>query len=188
MGLPALRHEAHHEAEPLRPALRVVRHSEQKRPAPRPAARPATRTAARAAASAKRAYLSFVVLVGLVAVLGIGRVWLSAAAAQTSIEAASIESNIAAAQNEGNMLEVSKSALATPSRVEAVAVQSLGMARPTSSTSLDLASVPADNGSDEVKTAGIGSGMISGMLTKAMSVTAGEAQQLLVGDVGLSTN
>lgn len=183
MGLPALRHEAQHEAEPLRPTLRVVRHAEQPRKAPRSSTRPS----ARSASSAKRAYMSFVVLVGVVALLGIGRVWLSAAAAQTSIKAESLQGQIAAAQNEGNMLEVRKSALATPSRVKALAAQSLGMAPPSSSSSLDLASVPIGTGSSSTVASG-GSGVVTGMLAKAMSVTAGEAQQLLVGDVGLSTD
>ncbi|NTW27741.1 MAG: cell division protein FtsL [Coriobacteriia bacterium] len=137
----------------------------------------------------QRVYTSFVLLVALVALLGMGRVWLSASAAKASIEVTSLQSQIKAAQNEGDILEVRKSSLATPSRIQAVASTAMGMASAASSTYLDLANVPtvASLKTPSVAAAGTTGSAFSRMLEKAVNMAAGEAHQLLVGDVGLAS-
>jgi cell division protein FtsL len=125
--------------------------------------------------------------VTVVALLGVGRVWLSVKAAQASIESGKLQTAIKAARYEGDMLEIQESALATPSRIQAVAVGTMGMAPATSISYLRLpdakaAQMPAAYSSDPTVSQG------PTVLEKVMQVAAGEAQMLLVGDVGLASS
>ncbi len=87
------------------------------------------------------------------------------------------------------MLEVQQSALATPSRIQAIAGGTMGMAPAASVSYLDLR---GDSAPDSVGTLAsakaVPSSGLSGALAQAMEVAASEARVLLVGDVGLASS
>lgn len=173
MGLPALRHESSTAAP--RPALRVVR--------PKQKARPSSRRRVSHAA-AYQAFVFFAVAVAVIAILGVGRVWLSVQATQASIDSTRLRQEIKSERYKGDLLEVQQSALATPSRILAIASGTMGMAPATSVTYLRLVSeAPAPVASATVADKGDES-----IVERAMHAAAGEAQVLLVGDVGLTSS
>ena len=177
MGLSALRYESSTVAAP-RPRLRVVK----------PAARPGkVRRAKISHAGAYQAFVFFAVVVGVAALLGVGRVWLSVQAAQASIDAARIQREIKVERYVGDLLEVQQSALAAPSRIQTLAGSTMGMAPATSVTFIRL-TVPAKPGGEpagtDAKTLAEPS---NGVLDRAMNIAAGEARMLLVGDLALAT-
>jgi cell division protein FtsL len=136
--------------------------------------------------AAYQSFVFFAVIVGVVAVLGIGRVWLSVQAAEASIDCGKLRTAIKAARYEGDMLEIQSSALSSPSRVQAIAQGQLGMAPATSVSYLKIASaagVPTA-AAPPLQEAAVGR---SGMLDKLVGVAAAEARMLLVGDVGLAS-
>jgi len=175
VAVAARKHESH--AAASRPHLRVVRPQTRKSPASK------RRRVSHAAAY--QAFVFFAVSVAAIASLGIGRVWLSVQATQASIDSTRLRQEIKNERYRGDLLEVQQSALATPSRILAIANGTLGMAPATSVTYLRL------NG-DRVAQAEPAGGPTNepevGMLERAMDIAAGEAQVLLVGDVGLSTS
>ena len=175
MGVPALRHEYDRGAE--RPRLRVVAPGSKRKPEPR--TRPAT-------SGAYQAFVIFASVLVVVAVMGLGRIWLSVEAARTSIEASKLSTAIKAARYEGDMLEVQQSALATPSRIQAIAVGTMGMAPATSVTYLRLQ--PQRPGPTEVASQPTPAAGGPSVLQQAMNVAAGEARMLLVGDAGLASS
>ncbi len=178
MGLPALKHDAH-VSRTRRPHLRVVK--------PRANSSAGKRRAPQTHARVMQNFVFFAVVVVLMAVLGLGRVWLSVQAAQASIDSGKLRREIKLEQYQGDMLEVQQSALATPSRIQAIAGRAMGM-RPGGKVSyLDLREIEGTGATaavaeSESESAG------SGALSKAMEVAAGEARVLLVGDVGLASS
>ena len=177
MGLPALRHEYDRAAE--RPRLRVVASAPKKATGRRPR---------KGAGSAYQAFIIFTSVMFVVAVMGLGRIWLSVEAARTSIEAGKLQTAIKAARYEGDMLEIQQSALATPSRIQAIAVGTMGMAPATSVSYLRLE--PPRTAPDPA--VAVAAPMVSGsgasVLHEAMNVAASEARMLLVGDAGLASS
>ena len=175
MGLPALRHESH--AVAVRPHLRVVR------PAPKPSPSKRRRVSH---ATAYQTFVFFAVGVLVVATLGVSRVWLSVQATQASIDSTKLRQDIKNERYRGDLLEVQQSALATPSRILAIACGTLGMAPATSVTYLRRTEEVA------VSAAPVGDVSITqpsaGIWERAMDIAAGEAQVLLVGDVGLASS
>ena len=174
MGLPALRQDAH--AAAVRPRLRIVR------PARKPAGSKRRRVSH---AAAYQVFIFFAVAVAVIAVLGVGRVWLSVQATQASIDSSNLRREIKNERYKGDLLEVQQSALATPSRILAIATGTLGMAPASSVTYLRIADAPASvssmvGTSTTPRTVGI--------VERAMDTAAGEAQVLLVGDVGLASS
>jgi len=181
MGLPALRHEAR-TTRAHTPRLRVVKsapHKPQRK-----------RSAAARAEAARSAFRTFALLTLIVSVLGIGRVWLSVQAAQASMDASRLRSDIKNERYEGDMLEVRQSALGSPSRIRAIAGQAMNMAPARKVTYLDLnegapgkaVALAQPSGQSQARKG------VSGMVASMMDLTAGEAQVLLVGDVGLSSS
>ena len=180
MGVPAVRHAAHDPA-PARPRLRVVKSQA------RAGSRPKNRTSH---AAAYQAFVFFAVTLGVVAALGLGRVWMSVQAAQASLDSAKLRTSIKSERYKGDMLEIQQSALATPSRVRAIAAGTMGMAPATSISYLDLGTpgplvtvrtnAPQSQPVEQVAQTGV--------LTRVMDVVAGEARVLLVGDVGLASS
>jgi len=134
-------------------------------------------------------YIFFAVIVGVFALLGVGRVWLSVQAAEASIDSGQLRREIKVERYRGDMLEIQQSALATPSRIQAIAGTTMGMTPASSVSYLDLSKVcaPVTPGAiaDAPRTA---KGGVSALLAKALDVAAGEAQILLVGDVGLASS
>jgi cell division protein FtsL len=175
MGLPALKHD--HRTEHKRPHLRVVRPELVRKPG---------RSRQAANAGAHQAFMFFAVFIVVVAVLGLGRVWLSVQAAQASIDSGKIRTAIKAARYEGDMLEIQQSALATPSRIQAIAVGTMGMAPATSVSYLEMRDVEAAPTSDTAVKPATAVG--SKVMEQVMTAAAGEARMLLVGDVGLSSS
>lgn len=175
MGLPARRHESHTAA--IRPHLRVVRPATTKKPA-------ASKRRRVSHAAAYQTFVFFAVSVLAVATLGVGRVWLSVQATQASIDSTKLRQEIKNERYRGDLLEVQQSALATPSRILAIASGTLDMAPATSVTYLRLT---GDRIAQAPPTSGTTNEPSVGMLERAMDIAAGEAQVLLVGDVGLST-
>ncbi|HEY5541220.1 MAG TPA: hypothetical protein VIL41_07190 [Coriobacteriia bacterium] len=177
MGLPALKHEPR--PEPRRPHLRVVENAPVRKP---------KRRAATSHAAAHQAFIFFAVIVGVVAVLGVGRVWLSVQAAQASIDCGKLQTAIKAARYEGDMLEIQQSALATPSRIQAVAVGTMGMAPATSISYLRLEPGGAGTVEFAENPAPAASPASQAVLHDLVGVVAAEARMLLVGDVGLASS
>jgi len=177
MGLPALRHETRVPAR-QRPHLRVVR---------KPVA-PARRGRGKAAQieAARNAFRTFALLVTLAAVLGMGRVWLSVKAAEASLDASRLRVDIKNERYEGDMLEVRQSALGSPSRIRAIAGAAMDMAPARRVTYLDIA--PKGAPRPAVQTAPDEQGGLARVISGIMDLTAGEAQVLLVGDVGLASS
>jgi cell division protein FtsL len=173
MGLPALRHESH--TATTRPHLRLVR----------PKAKASTSKRRRVShAAAYQAFVFFAVAVAAVALLGVGRVWLSVQATQASIDSSKLRQEIKSERYRGDLLEVQQSALATPSRILAIATGNLGMAPASSVTYLRL-----NSEAPVVSPAADGSGKRGeSIVERAMHAAAGEAQVLLVGDVGLTSS
>jgi cell division protein FtsL len=183
MGLPALKEQPRTGAG-HRPHLRVVRPSAAaKKAGPKSKSRSNTRAAAHRAAH--QAFVFFAVIMVVAAGFGAGRVWLSVQAAQASIDSGKLRSAIKAARYEGDMLEIQKSALASPSRVQNMARGQLGMAPATSVTYLRI-----DSGAVKAAAPVAQSAVAAaepGVLDAVFEIAAAQARLLLVGDVGLSS-
>lgn len=177
MGLPALRIE--HEATHRGPHLRLVRTTQSS----------STRRS-KASAAAYEAFVTFCILVAVLALAATGRVWLSAEAASATIRSARLGEEIKAARFEGDMLEVQKTRLASSGRIRRVATMKLGMsvAEKTSYIDLRAAKSPKQASGVVPSTKTSGSVGLSGVLDSVVAVAAGEARVLLVGDVGLSSS
>jgi len=183
MGLPALRQEPR-SARARTPRLSVVRSAPPKPNRPR--------STVAAAEAARSAFRTFAIVVIVTAVLGIGRVYLSVQAAEASMEANRLRGDIKNERYEGDMLEVRQSALGSPSRIRAIAGQAMSMAPAQEVTYMDLQQPPAAVGSGVEKTVGAsvagGHDGAAGFVARMMDLTAGEAQVLLVGDIGLTSS
>jgi cell division protein FtsL len=175
MGLPALRHDSHAVSD--RPHLRLVRPKRNSSSAKRRGV---------SHAAAYQAFVFFAVAVAVIALLGVGRVWLSVQATQASIDSTKLRQEIKNERYKGDLLEVQQSALATPSRILSIATGTLGMAPATSVTYLRLADGATAQAAPTPSEAKTSQGV--GLMERAMDIAAGEAQVLLVGDVGLSSS
>lgn len=179
MGLPALKHESRPAAR--RPHLRVVKSAPAQTSKPK-------RKAATSHAAARQAFVFFAVIVGVVAVLGAGRVWLSVQAAQASIDCGKLQTAIKDARYQGDMLEIQQSTLATPSRIQAVAVGTMGMAPATSISYLRLEPGPAGTVQVAENPEPAAASASQAVLHDLVGMVAAEARMLLVGDVGLASS
>jgi hypothetical protein len=127
-----------------------------------------------------------------VAIFALGRVALAVEATEASFEANQIREDIKAERLTGQLLEVDKSALTTPSRIEAIAGSSMKMADANDVCYLALPEAPAASAepaadptpdSSEVAVSEEDGGVVRAL----MDMAAEEAQVLLVGDVGLAS-
>lgn len=177
MGLPALKNELRPVAR--RPHLRVVESAPARQP---------KRNAATSHAAARQAFVFFAVIVGVAAVLGAGRVWLSVQAAQASIDCGKLQTAIKSARYEGDMLEIQESALATPSRIQAEAVGTMGMAPATSVSYLRLEPGPSGAAQVAEDVAPGATQPRQAVLNDLVGMVAAEARMLLVGDAGLASS
>lgn len=192
MGLPARKQAA--SGRTHAPRLRLVKSP----------AKTKRRTAASEEAVARQNFLTFAVLVVCVALLGIGRIYITVRATEYSNSAAKLRASIKTERYEGEMLEVRQSALGSPSRITAIAGKALNMAPATEVTYLDLAirASKKDPRKPTSSTKSIraqarqaqplqaASASVSGfeqLVASVMNLTAGEAQVLLVGDVGVAS-
>lgn len=121
----------------------------------------------------------------VIAFAGVMRVSLAASAAEASIDAWKLRADVKAERLVTRTLEADRSALAAPSRIETIASQTLNMTKPTQVSYLQLPAGTAEADSApaaEEKPAG------DGVLATLVDLAAGEAQVMLVGDVGLGSN
>lgn len=178
MGLPALKHEVSRHRVSV-PALKLVTHP----------ARTGKKRACDRDAAARSVFRSFAAVVIVVALLGVGRVWMSVQAAEASLRSSELRKAIKNARYEGDMLEIRLSALASPSRVKAIATTSLGMAEAGKVTYLDasgfVADIAATASSVPTRDRPASANGTRNALSDMLDLAATEAQILLVGDVGL---
>ncbi len=183
MGLPAL--EMAPRARSVRPTLRAV----------------PSRPKSRRVSSARRCRTAFnvacIVMVGF-AIFGLGRVVLAAKATEAAIRSGELRTSIKAERLVGDQLEVNRSALTVPSRIESIAGATMEMASADSVAYMELPGVYGDATSERVSSAILPMTEsntdsvaerdgLADMLASVMEMAAGEAQVLLVGDVGLAT-
>ena len=182
MGMPARRMDT--EERPARRAhLRLV-------PTPPPVrgSRSSARARARAEESrARAAFTMFAVVLACVIALGGARVTLITQAAEASLSEGGIQAGIKAQRAEADQLEVDRSALSTPSRIASIASATMKMGEPRS---VRYFSLPDSAGTSGATGAHASSGKPEGAVARAfgavMDLSAGEAQSLLVGDLGLA--
>lgn len=121
----------------------------------------------------------------VLAIAGVVRVSLAASAAEAVIDAWELKTEVKAERVVARTLEADKSALAAPSRIEAVASQTLNMARPAQVAYLEIAD-------EQPGTASEAAGpheerATPKVLSTLLGLAAGEGQVMLVGDVGLGS-
>jgi cell division protein FtsL len=124
-----------------------------------------------------------------VSIFGLGRVAVAVQATETSFDAGRLREDIKAERLHGDLLEVDKSALTTPSRIEAIAGSTMRMADADDVAYLALPekeAVPTGAASDPLAADDTSSGE-GGVVAALMELAAEEAQVLLVGDVGLAS-
>jgi hypothetical protein len=117
---------------------------------------------------------------------------LAVQAAEASIDAWELRAAVKSERQITRALEADCSTLAAPSRIEALACQTLSMARPAQVAYLQLPPASEMSGDGQVSPdagpaahAPAEQGGARGLLATLMDLAAGEAQVLLVGDVGL---
>lgn len=130
----------------------------------------------------RRTFRTFVVVTCVIAALGLVRVWLSVQAAEASLEAGQLREDIKKERYRGDMLEIQQSALSSPSRIRALASATMDMVSVRRVSYLDLPAESVVRVRQERD-----SSAIVRALEDAASLAAGEAQVLLVGDVGLAS-
>ena len=144
----------------------------------------ASRSARRRRSDAQRAFRAFAALVLVVSALGVSRIWLSVQANRISIESTQLREQIEDARYEADMLEVRRTALCSPSRIKRLAINAMGMVPAEQYTYLELEQ-PKVTEQPKVQRADVG---IASAFASLLDLTAGEAQALLVGDVGLASS
>lgn len=184
MGLPALRHEPQHHTR--KPNLRVVPKSHTHAASRRKASGRTVR--GKQASASFQTYVFVVTAIIVIAIAGMARVWLSVQAAEASVQSSKLRQEIKSARYTGDMLEIQQSALAAPSRVQAIAGQAMDMTVADSVDYLDITDTPAIKAAVASRTrTNEGGSEIKGVLASAMDMAAGEAHVMLVGDVGLAS-
>ena len=164
-----------HTAAPARPALRLVA-----TPGRHPRSRRRTLGVAHIA-------LVCCVIIG---VSGFARVALAAQAAEAAVDAWGLRDALRVERQTARSLEADRSSLAAPSRIEALACETLNMDRPVEVCYLELPAAESADVPDEPAAApesGGAPGDAQGptLLATLVDLAADEAQALLVGDMGL---
>lgn len=177
MGAAARRYAESSEASASRPHLRLATAN------PR---RAKVRSRRASAGFSQTVFRLFCVAMVVVAVVGLARIALAVQATEAAIEAVKIQQDIRVEELQSKSLEADASALNAPSRVAAIADSALNM---TEAGAVAYIAAPA---SDAVA-AGVAtpkgraaSGGLGAIVASVMDIAAGEAQVMLVGDVGLS--
>ncbi len=179
MGLPALKYDA--DAAPARP-------SHPRRSDPAPARVQGRRPRCDADASARSMFRVFALVLLAIALLGLGRVWMTVRAAESSLHSEELREQIENARYEGDMLEIRRSALASPSRVLAVASATMDMVPAVKVTYLDVTPSPSvTTASRDVHPRTDEPDAVGELVEHVLGMAAGEAQVLLVGDVSLAS-
>ena len=163
-------------------------------PAPAPV-RVSSGSGARALAVETRArtwFLTFLGVFALAIALGGARVTLIARAAEAPITESRMQAEIKTQLAQADQLEVDKSTLSTPSRIAGIASTTMDMGEPKS---VRYISLPVTSAGSDAPSAGSGvavasrqgsSDTLGNLFGAVMDLSAGEAQSLLVGDLGLA--
>ncbi len=168
-------------------------------PVPAPVARAAGTRRRSADAKCRGAFNAAVVLMVAVSVLGLARVAVLARATEMALSVNQLTRSIKAQRLETDKLEIDRSSLATPSRIGGIAEETMSMGKPSSVSYISLqgdtrpagGTVAGDAatapGRGAVSAAGTqGPGGLEAVLSALVDMSAGEAQTLLVGDLGLA--
>lgn len=152
------------------------------RGASRVTGRTSTRSRAAAASGVQRAFWTFLCIVVACAAIGILRVYFTAHAADSALASYRLQKVIRAERYEADILSIKSSALATPSRIEAIAVSTMGMS-PAKQVSYIAAPGEAseENGDGSPQDNGAGFGTI-------VSAVFGGSGSGSAGDSGARTN
>ncbi len=151
-------------------------------------------------ARARAVFGIFVAVLVCAITLGGARVTLISRAAEAAITEGRVQADIKAQRAEADKLEVDRSALSTPSRIAGIAATSMDMGEPRSVRYISLdGQAPATSGSSAANAdaatsadAGVASDAVASndavgaLFGAVMDLSAGEAQSLLVGDLGLA--
>jgi cell division protein FtsL len=129
-------------------------------------------------------------------VVGLLRVAIVARAAEMTLSETDLAASIKAQRIETDRLEIDRGSLATPSRIEEIASQSMGMGRPASVRYITMPtgdSLQASNSEGDSQAQARTTGQqadagaaLQSVLTALADMSAVEAQALLVGDVGVT--
>lgn len=183
MGLPARKIETRHATK--RPRLTLVKpgHTHGKKGTTN-RSKPSARDQRASAALARQNFQMFCAIMLAFSLLGAGRVWLSVQATKASLEANELRAKIKAERYEGDMLEVRQSSLGSPSRIRAIAGNAMDMAPASDVSYLNLTKTTAQK---TRRPAPRQASKRDSVVARLMRLTAGEAEILLVGDVGLAS-
>lgn len=168
------------------PRLRLVETPPAR--APRVSVSATSRTRARAEeARARSMFTAFVAVFCCAIALGGARVTLTARAAEYSLSEGKLLAEIKQERVAVDQLEVDRSALSTPSRIADIASASMSMGTPRSVkyiTTSDLEGSAARSSGSTTQAAS--QGALERVVAAVVDLSAGEAQSLLVGDLGLA--
>ncbi len=188
MGLPAVRHDTPSRVRHPRLAL-VDAPGRASRPS-RAGGHPRVCQSARCHAT----FRTFVAVAVLFCGLGLARVALSSRAAAVSIESGRLREKVKESRFVGDSLEIKISQLATPSRIRTIAGKKMKMAQPAGISYMTIdgvrnkgpAAPPRKAARSPQSKANDKTG--ESLLSSIMNTAAGEAQVLLLGDVGLASS
>lgn len=164
-------------ARAISPATRRVPRARSSAPAPR------GRSSAQA--RCRDAFRGAFMLMLLLTAVGLVRVYVAAESVEAALDSGRIRAEITEERRVGARLEVDRSALAMPSRIEGIASESMKMAEPQDVAYIEVAPDAEPAGTTQA-TARAGQ-EVPEALAALLRFAAGEAQALLVGDVGLAT-
>jgi cell division protein FtsL len=156
--------------------------------ASRQPARAPARTRGRAEARYRAAFNTCAVCLVALTAVGLVRVAIIARAAEMTMNESTLTSRIKTQRIEADRLEIDASSLATPSRIEEIAGATMRMGRPASVRYISLPETD-EAAAEDAAAAPEEAGAVSalGAVIGALAdMSAGEAQTLLVGDVGLA--
>ncbi len=145
------------------------------------------RAASRRRGSSKEIFRICCAAMLVLACMGMVRIGLAVQAEEAAIDAVSLREDIRSEELMGKSLEADASALKALSRIEAIAGSALNMAKAEKVTYLDIPSGGKSDVPSAVRSSRSAASGMTGVVSRVMDLAAGEAQVLLVGDVGLSS-
>lgn len=146
---------------------------------------PAPRGRSSAQARCRDAFRGAFMVMLLLTVVGLVRVYVAAESVEAALDSGRIRAEITEERRVGARLEVDRSALAMPSRIEGIASESMEMAEPQDVAYIEVA--PDTEPVAAGQTTARAGQEVPEALAALLRFAAGEAQALLVGDVGLAT-
>lgn len=156
-------------------------------PAPRVPGRPSARSRARGAeARARSIFTVFTVAFLCLVALGGVRLVLTTQAAEYALSENMRLDEIKQQRVAVDQLEIDRSALSTPSRIADIAASTMAMGEPRSVNYIAASDVEPSNASVSDAETSSEPGVLARVVEAVVDLSAGEAQSLLVGDLGLA--